>query len=325
MEITLAGSMLISLTIYVLTGGADYGGGVWDLLAKGPRGRQQSDLIAHAIGPIWEANHVWLILVIVILFTAFPNTFAIITTFLHIPLTLMLIGIVLRGSAFAFRTYASEELRNRWGFIFATTSVITPVLLGICIGAISAGNIPRSITTFRETFIQPWVGLFPFCVGILALALFAQLAAVYLTLETSKEPLIEDFRKRALWASVSVIILCALTYLVAAKGAPSLFIALHLSGWQIKFGAATLAAGNLLALWKRNYPIARFCSAGEAILILWGWAFAQFPFLVAPLTTIADAAPAATLRLILICLVAGVIVLFPSFYYLFRVFKLAKA
>jgi cytochrome bd ubiquinol oxidase subunit II len=324
MEIILAGSMLVALTFYALSGGADYGGGVWDLFAKGQRGREQSDLIAHAIGPIWEANHVWLILVIVILFTAFPNAFAIITTYLHIPLTLMLIGVVLRGSAFAFRTYASEELRNRWGFIFATTSVITPVLLGICIGAISAGHIPSSITTFHDAFIAPWLAPFPVCVGILTLALFAQLAAVYLTLETSDQLLIEDFRKRALWTSIAVILLAVLTYLIAAKDARSFFITLHLSGWQIKFGAAALALGNFIALWKRSYRIARFCSAGEAILILWGWAFAQFPFLVAPLTTIADAAPPATLQLLLMGLVAGAILLFPSFYYLFRVFKLAK-
>jgi cytochrome bd ubiquinol oxidase subunit II len=324
MEIILAGSMLVALTFYALSGGADYGGGVWDLFAKGQRGREQSDLIAHAIGPIWEANHVWLILVIVILFTAFPNAFAIITTYLHIPLTLMLIGVVLRGSAFAFRTYATEELRNRWGFIFATTSVITPVLLGICIGAISSGNIPSSITTFHDAFIAPWLAPFPVCVGVLTLALFAQLAAVYLTLETSDQLLVEDFRKRALWTSIAVILLAALTYLMAAKDARSFFIALHLSGWQIKFGAAALAAGNLIALRKRSYRIARLFSAGEAILILWGWAFAQFPFLVAPLTTIADAAPPVTLRLLLIGLVAGAILLFPSFYYLFRVFKLAR-
>jgi cytochrome bd ubiquinol oxidase subunit II len=324
MEIILAGSMLASLTFYALTGGADYGGGVWELFARGPRARQQSDLIAHAIGPIWEANHVWLILVIVILFTAFPNAFAIITTYLHIPLTLMLIGVVFRGSAFAFRTYASEELRRRWGFIFATTSVITPVLLGISIGAISSGNIPGSITTFHDAFIAPWLAPFPFCVGILTLALFAQLAAVYLTLETSDNLLIEDFRKRAVWTSVAVVLLAAVTYLMAAKDARPFFITLHLSGWQIKFGAAALAAGNLLALWKRSYRVARFCSGGETILILWGWAFAQFPFLVVPLTTITDAAPQATLRLLLIALVAGAILLFPSFYYLFRVFKLER-
>src|SRR5262245_16252696 len=99
-ELLLAGAIMVSLTFYALMGGADYGGGVWDLLVWGPRARKQRELIAEAIGPIWEANHVWLILVIVILFTAFPSAFAAIATALHIPLTLMLVGIVLRGSAF---------------------------------------------------------------------------------------------------------------------------------------------------------------------------------------------------------------------------------
>jgi hypothetical protein len=116
LEIVIAGAMLVSLTFYALLAGADYGGGVWDLFARGSRANEQRALIAHAIGPIWEANHVWLILVVVILFTAFPPAFATITTALHIPLTLLLIGIVLRGSAFTFRTYDSQRdnVQRRW-------------------------------------------------------------------------------------------------------------------------------------------------------------------------------------------------------------------
>src|SRR5436853_3282711 len=143
LEVLLAGAMLVSLTFYVLMGGADYGGGVWDLLAWGPRTRQQRELIAQALGPVWEANHVWLILVIVILFTGFPPAFAAIATALHIPLTLMLIGIVLRGSAFTFRSYDRREdnVQRRWGRIFAIASLITPILLGLVVGAIASGEI----------------------------------------------------------------------------------------------------------------------------------------------------------------------------------------
>src|SRR5580698_1434481 len=104
-EMLLALILMVSSTFYVLLGGADYGGGVWDLLASGPRRQAQRELIAHAIGPIWEANHVWLILVVVLLFTCFPPAFAVLMTFLHVPLAIMLIGIVLRGSAFTFRAY----------------------------------------------------------------------------------------------------------------------------------------------------------------------------------------------------------------------------
>src|SRR5271167_2088334 len=138
-----SGVLLISLTIYVLTAGADYGGGVWDLFAGGPRAYLQRDLIERAIGPIWEADHVWLILVIVILFTAFPPAFSAIMIGLHVPLTLMLVGVVMRGSAFSFRSYGGggDLAEREWGRVFAIASIVTPLLLGIIIGAIAAGRV----------------------------------------------------------------------------------------------------------------------------------------------------------------------------------------
>ena len=137
LEVMTTGIILASLTFYVLLGGADYGAGVWKLLARGSHGAAQRRLIEEAIGPIWEANHVWLILVITVLFTAFPAAFAVITTRLHIPLTLMLIGIVLRGAGFAFRGHdvPKHVMRPYWERTFAIASVITPVLLGVTIGA----------------------------------------------------------------------------------------------------------------------------------------------------------------------------------------------
>src|SRR5437764_5309144 len=137
----LAAVMVVSLNAYVLTGGADFGGGVWDLLASGPRRAAQRELIASQIGPIWEANHVWLILVVVVLFTAFPAAFATLGVVLHVPLSLLLIGIVLRGSSFVFRSYGARDdaTQQRWGRVFAMASVITPILLGIVVGAVASG------------------------------------------------------------------------------------------------------------------------------------------------------------------------------------------
>ena len=136
-----AGVLVVALNAYVLMGGADFGGGVWDLLAGGPRRDAQRALIAHAIGPIWEANHVWLIVAVVVLFTGFPDAFATLATVLHIPLSLMLVGIVLRGSAFTFRSYGAKSGRavRGWGRAFAIASTITPVLLGIAVGAVASG------------------------------------------------------------------------------------------------------------------------------------------------------------------------------------------
>ena len=157
----LAGILVLSLNAYVLLGGADFGGGVWDLLAGGPRRDRQREVISHAIGPIWEANHVWLILAIVLTFSCFPPVFARLGTVLHIPLTLMLVGIVLRGSAFTFRTYDDQHdaVQRRWGRIFAGASLVTPVLLGVCIGAVASGRAgPVSATgTFADRFVAPWL------------------------------------------------------------------------------------------------------------------------------------------------------------------------
>ena len=142
----LAGLIVVALNGYVLLGGADFGGGVWDLLASGPRRDSQRALIAEAMGPIWEANHVWLIIVVVLLFTCFPPAFAALSITLHIPLTLMLIGIVLRGSAFTFRAHHGEDsaMPLYWGRVFAIASAATPVFLGICLGAVASGAVPRT-------------------------------------------------------------------------------------------------------------------------------------------------------------------------------------
>src|SRR6267378_254934 len=204
---TLAGVILAALTAYVLLGGADFGGGVWDLLASGPRKARQRDLIAHAIGPVWEANHVWLILAIVLLFTCFPKAFATMAVGLHIPLTLMLIGIVLRGSAFVFQTYGGGG-----GRVFATASLVTPVLLGMCVGALASGTVWWGVRdgSFVTSFIGSWLTPFAFAVGVFTLACFAFLAAVYLTLEPKDAQLQEDFRTRALVAGLAVVVLAAI-------------------------------------------------------------------------------------------------------------------
>ena len=326
LETIVAGVMIASLVLYALLGGADYGGGVWDLFAFGKRARQQRALIAEAISPVWEANHVWLILVIVILFTAFPGAFAVIATALHIPLTLLLIGIVLRGTAFTFRTYdvQRDDVQRRWSLVFSIASIITPVLLGITLGAIASGRIRVENGFVTTGFFDSWLAPFPFSVGFFALALFAFLAAVYLTLETRDRQLQEDFRKRALVAGVAVGILALTVFLLAGSGAPTVRAGISRTWWALALHVFTaiFATGAFYALWTRQYRLARLCAAVQVTLILLGWAFAQFPHLVEPDVTIASAAaPRITLQLLLAALVLGAILLFPSYYYLFRIFK----
>lgn len=143
LELILGGGIVVALTIYALTGGADFGAGVWDLLASGPRAAAQHDLIASAIGPIWEANNVWLVLVVVMLFSAFPPAFAAILTALFAPLSLMLVGVVLRGAAFAFRSHAPRRGPTEHFFAraFAIGSIVTPIMLGVALGTLASGRI----------------------------------------------------------------------------------------------------------------------------------------------------------------------------------------
>lgn len=325
-EVLLAGVMMMALTFYALSGGADYGGGVWDLLAWGPRRKQQRELIAEAIAPIWEANHVWLIIVIVILFTAFPPAFAAIATALHIPLTLMLIGIVLRGAAFTFRSYdkQTDNVQRRWGSVFAIASLVTPILLGVVVGALAAGRIRLERGFVRTGFVQSWLAPFPLAVGLFALALFAFLAAVYLTVEAQDAALREDFRARALAAALVVGVLALIVFLLSGTGAPLIRARLSQSWWTwpLQIITAVCAVSVIYTLWTRRWQWARVSAAAQVTLILWGWGAAQFPYLVVPDLTIYNTAGAPlTLRLVMGVLLVGALLLFPSFYYLFRVFK----
>ncbi len=309
----LAGIIFIALTAYVLFGGADFGGGVWDLLAAGPRKDQQRRLVAHAIGPVWEANHVWLILAIVLLFTCFPTGFARVAIVLHVPLTLMLIGIVLRGSAFVFQTYGGGG-----GRVFATASLVTPVLLGICVGAVASGAVGDAGRETGEGFyagyIAPWLTPFAVAVGVFALACFAFLAAVYLTLEAEEPELREDFRQRAFIAAGAVLVLAVVGWALFRHTLPLNHRVIALTG--------AAALGTFWSLWKRRYWLARLAAAVEVALVVLGWGVAQYPYLLPPDLTIAEsAAPRVTLELALTAVIAGAVVLFPSLYYLMRIFK----
>ncbi|HXY30010.1 MAG TPA: cytochrome d ubiquinol oxidase subunit II [Gemmatimonadaceae bacterium] len=323
----LAGAVILALNVYVLLGGADFGGGVWDLLASGERRSRQRELIAHAIGPIWEANNVWLIVVVVLLFSCFPLAFSRLAISLHVPLSLMLIGIVLRGSAFTFRSYGMEDdaAQARWGRVFAIASTATPVLLGICLGAVATGRLPSVWNGgFVRTFVQPWLTAFGVGVGLLALALFSFLAAVYLTVEAPDDALRDDFRRRALWAAVALFATAFGTLFLSLRTAPLMWRGLVASPFALALQIATAVAAltAIGALWTRRYRLARGAAVAQVSLILWGWALSQYPYMIPPTLTVAGAAaPERTLALVLGVLAIGALVLLPSLSYLFRIFK----
>jgi cytochrome d ubiquinol oxidase subunit II len=329
-ERLLAAAIVGALVLYLMFGGADFGGGVWDLLATGPRRAQQRTVIEQAIGPIWEANHVWLILAVVLLFAGFPPAFAAVSIALHVPLTLLLLGIVFRGAAFAFRSFDPGHRRGLWGVAFSVPSVLAPLLLGVVVGATASGRLPARAALARGDidFVSPWLAPFPLVIGGLTLALCAFLAAVYLAheaeaLQGAGREVADDFRRRAFAAGAATAVLALVAVALARTGAPRM--ARGLIGEVLGVVAplaALLAGGCAVALWRRRFALARLLAAGQAALIVLGWAAAQWPYLIVDSLTVHDAAASPpTLRLLLWALAAGLVVLVPCLVLLFRIFK----
>lgn len=316
-------ALVLSLTAYALLGGADYGGGVWDLLASGSTAERQRATIAHAIGPVWEANHVWLIVGIVIVFTGFPRAFAAVSTYLHVPLLLVLVGIVLRGSAFVFRAYGPDEPRHErfWGRVFAMASTVTPFFLGVIVAALTEGRVPASPRgSFMAVYVTPWLTAFSLAGGLFALVLFGYLAAVYLTVEAHDAEERAAFRLRALVSGAAVGVLAAIVLLLSV---PDVRDALIASAWAVPLHVATgvsaLAAFGFL--WLERYEFARLSAAAQVVLIVWGWALAQYPYAIRPHLTLADAAAPRNVQVLLLqVLGVGAVILIPSLVYLFGIF-----
>jgi cytochrome d ubiquinol oxidase subunit II len=327
-----AGIIAIALTAYALTGGADYGGGVWDLLAGGPRNEAQRLHIANSLAPIWEANHVWLIVAVVMVFTGFPVAFNALGIVLHIPLTLVLVGIVLRGTAFVFRSYGARSAiqRERWGLTFAVASVITPIVLGMVIGSLATGaagaawaRVEAGKAPFVASYVWPWLSPFTFAVGLFGLALFAFLAAVYLAYGSDDRAVREDFRRRGLAAAIAVFVLAAVALVLARAEAPRIAGGLIHSAWSVPLQGFTAVAAitAIIALYRHHYGIARVAAAAQVALIVWGWVLSQYPFIIPHELTIRQAAaPRITLELLLTGLAIGGAILIPSLRYLYGVF-----
>lgn len=318
-----AAAGVIAMVAYAVLAGADFGGGVWDLLARGPRKAEQREAIARAMGPVWEANHVWLVFVVVVFFTAFPTAWAAYATAMSAPLRIALLGIVLRGVAFVFRAYAPHHGRteDRWGAIFGAASLITPFVLGASASAISSGRLHVALDGTVSFEGTPWLAPISLAMGAAGASLCAWLAAVFLTVETTGE-LQEDFRDKARIAGAIVVLGAAATVPFTRVGAPHLWEGLI--GRALPIVIAGTLAGLLAygAVHTRRYRVARLLAAAQVILVIVGWAVAQYPFLIYPDVTLASAAaPASTLEFVLWSLPFGLGLVLPSFWLLFRVFK----
>jgi cytochrome d ubiquinol oxidase subunit II len=315
------------ITAYVLLAGADFGAGFWDLLAgSATAGADKRRRIAASIGPVWEANHVWLIFALVVTWTGFPSVFAAIASTLYIPLTAVAFGVILRGSAFAFRGAVSElSLQRAFGAAFAASSVLTPFFLGTVAGAIASGRVPLGIA--RGNVVTSWLNPTSILGGILAVEVSAYLAAVYLTRDAERAgegELAMYFRRRALVMGVITGITAGLGILVLHSDAPLLFSGLTHDGLPLVLASALFGGLSLVLLLLRSFVALRITAALAVVAVLWAWGVAQYPDVLAGVTTVsAAAAPDQTLRFLVVTLSIGTAILIPSLVLLYSLFQAA--
>jgi cytochrome bd ubiquinol oxidase subunit II len=320
-------AMFVGVIAYALLGGADFGSGFYDLTAGGGQlGAELRTRIDHSIGPVWEANHVWLIYVLVIWWTGFPVAFAAAMTTLFVPLMLALAGIVLRGAGFAFRKYAETLSQARlFGAIFAASSLITPFFLGTAAGAIASGRVPASgygdpfSATINPTSL---VG------GCLAVTTSVFLAGVFLTADADRAcnpHLAARLRGRtlAVGAAAGIIVFAGLFPLL--HDAPTLSRGLLGAALPLVAVAALAGVLTLVLLYRRRFSIARITAAAAVGAVVAGWGVAQYPWLLVDQLTINDAAGAkATLAGLVVVVALAVVIVLPAMVYLLRLTQTEK-
>ncbi|MFI7431808.1 cytochrome d ubiquinol oxidase subunit II [Micromonospora sp. NPDC049836] len=324
----LLGVLLAGLTLYTLLAGADFGAGIWDLLAGGARrGAARRELIAHSIGPVWEANHVWLILVITLFWTTFPPAFAAFASTLYIPLTLAALGIIGRGAAFAFRKASHTLTEQRlYGATFALSSVATPFFLGSIVGAVASGRVPPGIA--EGDIWRSWLNPTSIYGGLLAIGVCAYLAAVYLIHDARRAgaaDLVAQFRRRALVTGIVVGVGAAAGLAVVAADAPDLFADLRGRALALVLLSFAAGLGSLVLIATGRYRAVRVTAALAVAAVLWAWGAAQYPDLLPPDLTVTEAAgDPIVLATVLAVLAVGALLLAPSLLWLFGIFQRSK-
>jgi len=315
---------LLGLTAYVVLGGADFGGGLWDLTAGGARrGVPLRGLIERSITPVWEANHVWLPFLLVLLWTGFPRFFGSVMSTLYVPLFGAAAGIILRGTAFAFRPHATTLRDARLlGAAFALSSVLVPFCLGAAVGGIASGRVP--VGNAAGDAWSSWLNPTSVTVGVLAVLLGAYLAAVFLAGDAQRadEPALERLtRRRALVAGALTGAVAIGALLVVRSDARALYDGLTSGlGLALVLGSVVFGVVTLALILLRRWMLARLTSAGAVACVIAGWAAAQHPYLLPGQLTFAEAAANnATLTALVVSFgVFGLGILLPSMILLYR-------
>jgi cytochrome bd ubiquinol oxidase subunit II len=312
--------LLLGLVAYVVLGGADFGAGVWYVLLPGEGRRKLRDHTYHAMGPVWEANHVWLIFVLVVAWTGFPSAFGSIASSLYIPLFIAAIGIILRGTTYALRGWARNRREERIvGLIFGISSFLTPFALGAAIGGIASERVPVGNAAAEPW--SSWLNPTSILIGFLSIATSAYLAAVWLTADAKRADrpdLVEAFRRRALVMGTVAGALAIGGLFVLKSDAERVFNGLT-SGAGLAAVVASALAGVATIFWdaRGRFETARWSAAFAVGFIVAGWAIAQQPQILPGLTVDEAAADHDTLVALLIAIALGAFVLVPSLWLLF--------
>jgi cytochrome d ubiquinol oxidase subunit II len=328
--VILLGVLWIGLTLYAVLGGADFGAGIWHLLARLRRRTDpaaQRELVEHTIGPVWEANHVWLIFAITLFWTAFPAAFGPFAATLYIPLTIVALGVIARGAAFAFRKIGAPGWQHHaYGIVFGVSSLITPFVLGMIAGALASGRVPPVIGT--GDIIGSWINPTSVFCGLLAVGSCAYLAAVYLTGDAAREGdpgLAGAFGRRALLAGVLVGLVALAGLALLRAEVPALIRGLTTRALPIVILSLITGVASLVLVARRRYLPARVTAAATVATLLWGWGVAQYPVLLAPdLTVDRAAAHPAVLSSVLVVVTISGLMLFPAMAWLFAIFQRAE-
>jgi cytochrome d ubiquinol oxidase subunit II len=308
--------LFFGVTAYALFAGADFGAGFWDLIAGGPeRGEQPRALIDHSIGPVWEANHVWLIFTLVVLWTAFSSAFASITLTLFVPLTLAALGIVFRGASFAFRKVVfTTNQRRTFGALFAISSVLVPYCLGAVAGGIASGRVPAGGKAGDP--VTSWVNPTSILGGVLAVTACAYLAAVYLVWDARRlgdAGLAEYFRRRAVVAAIAAGVVAFVGIFVLHHDAHYVFDGLTSRGLPLVILSTLCGVGSLVLLMRGAHRYARALSMAAVVSIVVGWGVAQWPYMLPTSLKVSQAAaPNGTLVAVLVVFGLAAAVILPS-------------
>jgi len=322
-----------SLLLYLLLGGADFGAGILELFTDNAHLKKHQSIVNKAMGPVWEVNHIWLIIALVISFTAFPKAFAQISITFHIPLTILLIGIILRGCAFAFRNYDAykDKTQKLYSLIFATASLASSFSIGLILGGIINGHLIQNPNSFYEGFIAPWFNLFSFLMGGFVCSCFLYIATVYIVGETNKQEAKSEFIGKV--GAIFIFTVGAGTSVFATgiyKNNPLFFKLLSSPVClSLILGALLLYIPIRSFLIRKTLLLPRLMVGVQISFICLAWTITQFPYII-PVSLNSDfqglnlfeaAAGQNTLGNLLIALSMGTLLIVPSIFYLFRKLK----